>query len=899
MTENAVSKRTTTPSSGEAGQAPVLEHAARHVLKATHVPLTPAVTGTQDGVSTESAVVKLAYVRQLGLQPGDIDRIQERFRAKVAASADSTARGPELADHPVMGLLRQFEQLPVPGLAPRPAAFAGMPMAALTAVGRALVRVRTEALTSPMPVSSPAAGNAAALLNRAVNAGVWLAAHANPIGMLNLERLEMAPAGIEHGELIATIPLAPGEQTSVTEKEWSVRTKEFTSIVTDSLENVSETGVTDNTELAQAVTSQSQHANQFNITGTVSGGIAVVSGSVTAGFSDQSSQSASATDSRKHAQAMTQKASSRSRTEHKVTISTTTVAGTSETTTRTLSNPGADPIRIDYFSLLRKWQVRLYRYGLRLTYDIVVPEPGAALRRAYQELDDLKRQLGPFEFKVPHSEIVDEVVAADPQPGAPFAPEPHYKILAERYGAKVDDPPRQQLPFAVSQTVTGLDEGRDHVHDFQLTVNVPTGQAVDTLAFSGMVTGPATLSFDMTIVGTTLSVGNQQNTYFRPAVLIDAGTNAPFLQGAVGQQQIGFYFQQANSAQLQVLVATKPSPEAIETWRTQTWNAIYDAAQTQYYAQQQDIAARVAELEAMLTAVDTLTLRREESDEVMKTVLRFLLGTDFAFMPGDVAAAFAQVGADLKHGIESDGNALGMDHAQWSTVMQHEDVVKFINQAIEWENVVTYLYSYFWDVPESWEFIRQIRHPDPNRQAFLRAGSARVVLTVRKGWEEAWVRYVEGGFDGAVVNDNHPYLTIAQEIAAYDDRNYPGIPPANLAQNSPRTEDATVTTCATALSPSTQPVTIEVADTRGFVVGRDVVIDLAGDPNHQEAQRLIAVPDATHLTLAGLLHDHDGTTTPIPVIQPGEKGTLIAEWHEYTPTSGTDIKMTSNLTQIS
>ena len=59
----------------------------------------------------------------------------------------------------------------------------------------------------------------------------------------------MTPAGIERGELLATIPLAPLEQTSVIQKESSVTSQEFTSIVTDSLENYSETGVTENTDL--------------------------------------------------------------------------------------------------------------------------------------------------------------------------------------------------------------------------------------------------------------------------------------------------------------------------------------------------------------------------------------------------------------------------------------------------------------------------------------------------------------------------------------------------------------------------------------------------------------------------------------------------------------------------
>src|SRR6185369_10683695 len=111
-----------------------------------------------------------------------------------------------------------------------------------------------------------------------------------------------------------------------------------------------------------------------------------------------------------------------------------------------------------------------------------------------------------------------------------------------------------------------------------------------------------------------------------------------------------------------------------------------------------------------------------------------------------VEAAFAAESKDLTHGVAFDDQTLsGLNTSQWSVLRQHEDMVRFINQAIEWENVVTFLYSYFWDLPQSWPFIRELRHADPGRQAFLRAGSARVVLTVRKGWEAKWVRFTQDG----------------------------------------------------------------------------------------------------------------------------------------------------------
>jgi hypothetical protein len=232
---------------------------------------------------------------------------------------------------------------------------------------------------------------------------------------------------------------------------------------------------------------------------------------------------------------------------------------------------------------------------------------------------------------------------------------------------------------------------------------------------------------------------------------------------------------------------------------------------------------------------------------------------------------------------------------------QHEDLVRFINQAIECENVVTFLCSYFWDLPESWTFIRELRHPDATRQAFLRAGSARVVLTVRKGWEAKWMKYAQHGtVDAADLAPpaTGPYLSIAQEIAAYDDRNYPGIPPANPARAAVRLEDAVFTTASVKVDPSTSTVTIAVASSVGFVVGLRVILDAEDDRHIQEAVVITEIPDDSHIIVASVTHPHDGTLEPFPVLQPGEKGALISEWYEYTPSSGIDIAVTSNLATI-
>jgi hypothetical protein len=761
--------------------------------------------------------------------------------------------------------------------------------------------------------------NAAGLVDR-LNAAVVAAKvferafNVTPIGMLNLERIEMTPVGVERGELIATIPLAPLEETAVVHKEWSVTSKEFTSIVTDSLENYSETGVTENTELAQATTSQTSHANQFNVNGTVTGTFGPVTATVSSSFAAQDQNSNSATESRKHAITTTRKASARVKQEHKVTISTTTVTGTSETSTRMLKNESTtDPIRIDYFSILRKWHVGLYRYGLRLTYDLAIPEPGSALRKIYADIANLRSTLGPFVFNVSHADITAEIRPGEKQP--------HYLALAERYAAQVAAPPEPTLTVAVTATAPNTDDAGLFTMPDLL---VPDGYWITNLLLKYHSESRTGHMYKFRVLGSGMAEINENQGDHGPDLPgggdLTADANGRFQLHALGRVSVTCRLEDNRQTWISLTATTAPTDQKMAQWRADVWNALYNAAQTQYYAQQQDIQSQISSLEDKLNNVDTLTLRREENEEIMKGVLRWLLGPNFHFMPDEVVQQFlAQTpipvvnpagNIDMLHGTVLDaarGDGLNVTAAGWYPMFMYEEMVKFINEAIEWENVLYFLYSYFWDVPTSWNFIRQIRHPDSTRQAFLRAGSARVVLTVRKGWEEAWTTFVEtGGFSQKLLGD-HPYLSIAQEIRNYDETNYPGIPPANPGGGPlPDAGDSVASESSDALATSPTPVTLTVKSSAGFLKGYTAVLDtydtkvLVGGASvdAQEKQVITDVPDATHITVERLEKPHDGSKKPFPVMQAGEKGQLIAEWFEYTPTSGTDIAVTSNLATI-
>ncbi|HFU7058053.1 TPA: hypothetical protein ACGN81_005144 [Bacillus cereus] len=884
----------------------------RRVPKATYVPLEIPLTIFKGG----GAIQKYSFVQQLRLQPGEV----ELARTEISTfTSDKEALWHTLA---------KFEGNPLPIQLPPPNVFVDTPSEDLLAFGKALSTVRQQRLnrlenleseenplthvpntnsdTMSLLPKTKDTGTARLLLNNSLVATNTFEQtfFLTSLGMLNLERLEMTPAGLQRGELIATIPLAPMEKTAVVHKEWSVTSKEFTSIVTDTLENYSETGITENTELAQSTTSQTQHSNQFNVNATISGGIGFVTGSTASGFTAQDQSSLSATDSTKHAISTTRKASSRVKQEHKVTISTTTVTGTSEESTRVLENPNqTQPMRVDYYSLMRKWHVGLYRYGLRLTYDIVIPEPGAQMRKLYAKLDDLRTLLGkPFEFPYDYNTVsfgsttkaamsyIDLLELAS-KAGIQMPPLPDGMSLLDTTipinNVTAWDKPVQTLGGVIAG-LNGKDDDTSW-HFNQIGVTVPAGYKISNVTLEVML-GHVGVQRNFYVLG---SGGAEDLPPNVPNKTIDLTNNNGFMEGLEGTQSITYFVQNCGEGAATFRITYQPKQEVIDQWIASVVTALNNAALTEYYATQQSLNAQIQDLEEKINSEDTLTLRREENDEIMRGVLQWLLGPhNFKFMPDDVRDIFRKGNVNPKWGTSFSASDTILSNQEWGKVSDFENLVRFINDAIDWDSTMYFLYSYFWDIPDSWDNISTIQHPDATRQAFLRAGSARVVLTVRKGWEVAWTYFAEFGSTFLPSHlPPHPYLSIAKEIQDYDNTNYPGIPPANPGM-PPDDGQYVATVTNGSLTSGTSIIT--VASNSGFVVGYTVLID-SWTSGVQETQTIVAVspaPDTTHITVTALKNSHDDH---IPIIQQGEKGILMAEWFEYTPSSGTDIEVNSDL----
>ena len=190
-----------------------------------------------------------------------------------------------------------------------------------------------------------------------------------------------------------------------------------------------------------------------------------------------------------------------------------------------------------------------------------------------------------------------------------------------------------------------------------------------------------------------------------------------------------------------------------------------------------------------------MSLRKLEREEIMKGVLRWLCGPKFRFYPQDqlnlppLPLKFPPLSLDLSSAADLEDTALpfydsgtqSVKEVHHEAYLQFGELIKLLHQAVEWENVSYALYPYFWTDPDKyrWDFKQSLYHSDFVHRTFLRAGAARVVLSIRPGFERDFLSLMEGDFSGSLPND-HAYMSIADELEAMAKTNFLYTADANL-----------------------------------------------------------------------------------------------------------------------
>jgi hypothetical protein len=573
-----------------------------------------------------------------------------------------------------------------------------------------------------------------------------------PIGLLHLERLVMTPIDIERGELVYSLPLAPKEKVTLAHREWATTSDEFQRYLEDYLENFSEHGVAQADDIAMGSTTEQRHANDLSLSSTPSttGATTLTAPiSVNASTTGSTVQDKSSRDqSVEHARTITGSASSRAVQDQKVSFTVTTTSGAEDFTARLLENPHTDQaLRIDYFRRMRKWRTDLYRYDVRMTYDVVLPDPGHWLRERQMQLSDLDADLNaPFTLNLVPSQLTPD----------------NWTAYADAHGAAVPPPPaptRAQAFLTIGQNVPIIETPNAEKSTWnqdnfagQLQFDIPADQqlsalSVEIYASAWRIAGDTPSSEWIAVSGGGPGVidadanGIVHTTY-------DYNVDQMATTGTVA---LGVTYQHIKAGHITATATLTPTDAAIQQWRQRAWQAIYDKAYASYLADRERLRQQRTALTKAIAATDAVALRRLEREQIMLLVLQWLF-------PG-----FGTAADPLNVTSDGDVSGDGLDTDQWTPIVEYGEYVKFVQSAIDWENVLVLLYPYFWGLSEFYDAKLLLDHPDPQHKEFLRAGAARVVLAIQPGFEEQVISLLNKGEIGTL-DDRAAIARIAADV---------------------------------------------------------------------------------------------------------------------------------------
>ena len=241
---------------------------------------------------------------------------------------------------------------------------------------------------------------------------------------------------------------------------------------------------------------------------------------------------------------------------------------------------------------------------------------------------------------------------------------------------------------------------------------------------------------------------------------IDTGVVGPISSGTV---PVGVMLDAPYGYSINVELRCEPTEAAMFRWRQATYEVIRGAYDLRLQEHLQELAANSVRAGIDIAGVSPARAREIEQTELKKHVLTLVRGQSPAAYPDPWQAG-------------DDGPVL-------DATKPPRDELMFLEQAFEWENLRYVFYPYFWADAGRWPDLADISGADALFCAFMRAGSARVVVPARPGYEDQVNFYVHtlipwGGL-GAPVPDEPGYLSIADEVQALTGPARDGVPVGN------------------------------------------------------------------------------------------------------------------------
>ncbi|HTU45901.1 MAG TPA: hypothetical protein VMF91_12610 [Bryobacteraceae bacterium] len=392
-------------------------------------------------------------------------------------------------------------------------------------------------------------------------------------------------------------------------------------------------------------------------------------------------------------------------------------------------------------------QAQVFTYGKRLLYDINVPEPGAFLLRALanQQPDVLTLQK-----PLPFTLRPDQLDATN------------YFYYAAGYGATGVQPPPDlyqtvSMPWDIPPTA-----GDEPVINTtrSTTITIPEGYSA-TKAFVGVsyifFTDLGSPSFFVNVGRRALHLGGAG----------DKNPQSTALDGEIGTLPLlllvdGSVF----DCTVAIEILCTRTDTAFTNWQLRTYDTILQASNDRISEYQTTWATLRAALQMLTFGQSADRKLQLQRMELQKAALAVLTNQQFDTL------------GDIEH------SAQGYPQPFLPNVEPVGRYVRFLEQSFEWDQIMYLYYPYFWGRKPYWIDRVLLEDSDDTFGDFLRAGSARVIVPVRPGFEGVVGNFMATGAVpttqelGQLTSSEYlPYLTELQGSTDGPDTAQPYGPP--------------------------------------------------------------------------------------------------------------------------
>ncbi len=389
----------------------------------------------------------------------------------------------------------------------------------------------------------------------------------------------------------------------------------------------------------------------------------------------------------------------------------------------------------------KKMKNQIYNYGKRLMFEFMIPEPARLHRLATQAggvnltapIDPTSQRAG--NWQMTKDNVSDELL----------------KHWAEIYGVTLTN--KLEKNILITKEYYGQPEVLFEVVKLEdVMLELPNNYCLDSAHFSFQLWRRAFFTNGM--LSFSNLKGNIHTVEFGKDSVIDYrdsyDINNP---GPFNFTILGYNIEKYD---LKVNLNCCTSQSYLSTWRQENFDAIikaYTAAKekfdTDVKAAKEAAAAAAAEKKEKLTNF----YREIESNLLKQNCIAYLL-QDYLNTLG--------TGFDLNNTLET--FALKLD----DNLDAYTSLAKFMEQAFEWTVMDYTFYPYYWASRSHWQEMYLTEETDPLFRNFLQAGMARVIVTVKPGFEDAVQFFMTTGkiWNGGevpVIGDPM-YLSIVDEL---------------------------------------------------------------------------------------------------------------------------------------